>query len=47
MTFTAREDDSEFRILHHADDTGAEIQRGLMEAVRNTPEIEIRKTHLR
>ena len=24
---------SEFRILHHADDTGAEIQRGLMEAV--------------
>ena len=23
---------SEFRILHHADDTGAEIQRGLMEA---------------
>ena len=26
---------SEFRILHHADDTGAEIQRGLMEAVRN------------
>ena len=30
---------SEFRILHHADDTGAEIQRGLMEAVRNCPDI--------
>ena len=28
---------SEFRILHHADDTGAEIQRGLMEAVRSNP----------
>ena len=25
---------SEFRILHHADDTGAEIQRGLMEIGR-------------
>ena len=36
---------SEFRILHHADDTGAEIQRGLMEAVRNTPEIEIKENH--
>lgn len=32
---------SEFRILHHADDTGAEIQRGLMEAVRNNPNIDI------
>ena len=30
---------SEFRILHHADDTGAEIQRGLMEAVRHNPNI--------
>ena len=36
---------SEFRILHHADDTGAEIQRGLMEAVRNTPNIEVKENH--
>lgn len=36
---------SEFRILHHADDTGAEIQRGLMEAVRNNPDIEIKENH--
>jgi len=36
---------SEFRILHHADDTGAEIQRGLMEAVRACPEIEIKENH--
>ncbi|MGN0233550.1 MAG: L-aspartate oxidase [Bacteroidaceae bacterium] len=36
---------SEFRILHHADDTGAEIQRGLMEAVRNHPNIEILENH--
>ena len=32
---------SEFRILHHADNTGAEIQRGLMEAVRNNPDIDL------
>ena len=36
---------SEFRILHHADDTGAEIQRGLMEAVKAEPNIEIKETH--
>ena len=36
---------SEFRILHHADDTGAEIQRGLMEAVRNNPDIEVLEHH--
>ena len=36
---------SEFRILHHADDTGAEIQRGLMEAVRACPDIDIRENH--
>ena len=36
---------SEFRILHHADDTGAEIQRGLMAAVRNNPSIEIKENH--
>lgn len=36
---------SEFRILHHADDTGFEIQRGLMNAVRNTPNITILENH--
>lgn len=36
---------SEFRILHHADDTGAEIQRGLMVAVRACPNIEIKENH--
>lgn len=36
---------SEFRILHHADDTGAEIQRALMEACRNHPRIEIKENH--
>ena len=36
---------SEFRILHHKDDTGAEIQRGLMEAVRNNPNIDIKEDH--
>ncbi len=36
---------SAFRILHHADDTGAEIQRGLMEAVRSNPHIEVLEHH--
>ena len=36
---------SEFRILHHADDTGAEIQRGLMEAVRSNPGITVKENH--
>ena len=36
---------SEFRILHHADDTGAEIQRGLMAAVRANPDIDIKDNH--
>jgi L-aspartate oxidase len=36
---------SEFRILHHADDTGAEIQRGLMEAVRHCPDIDVKEHH--
>ena len=36
---------SEFRILHHADDTGAEIQRGLMNAVRANENIEILENH--
>ena len=34
---------SEFRILHHADDTGAEIQRGLMEAVKACPDIDVQE----
>ena len=37
---------SEFRILHHADDTGAEIQRGLMAAVPPTPILKFAKTIL-
>lgn len=36
---------SEFRILHHADDTGAEIQRGLIEAVRANPLIDVKENH--
>ena len=36
---------SEFRILHHADDTGAEIQRGLMAALRANPYIDILENH--
>ena len=36
---------SEFRILHHADDTGAEIQRGLMAAVRACPDIDVKEGH--
>ena len=36
---------SEFRILHHADDTGAEIQRGLMEAVKHNPFITVLEDH--
>ncbi len=36
---------SEFRILHHADDTGFEIQRGLMAAVRRHPDIEVLENH--
>lgn len=36
---------SEFRILHHADNTGFEIQRGLMEAVRRNPYIDIYENH--
>ena len=36
---------SEFRILHHADDTGAEIQRGLMAAVRANPYIDVLENH--
>lgn len=36
---------SEFRILHHADDTGFEIQRGLIEAVKNNPRITVLENH--
>lgn len=36
---------SEFRILHHADDTGFEIQRGLIESVRNHPNITLFENH--
>ena len=34
---------SEFRILHHKDNTGAEIERGLLEAVCNHPNIELKE----
>ena len=36
---------SEFRILHHADDTGFEIQRGLINAVRSNPNIKVFENH--
>lgn len=36
---------SEFRILHHADDTGFEIQRGLIEAIKAEPNICILENH--
>lgn len=36
---------SEFRILHHQDDTGFEIQRGLMDAVRHNPKIQVLENH--
>ena len=36
---------SEFRILHHADNTGWEIQRGLIEAVRADSNIDIFEHH--
>lgn len=36
---------SEFRILHHADNTGAEIQESLIKAVRNHPNITIFENH--
>ncbi len=37
---------SEFRILHHADNTGAEIQTSLVEQVRSNPYIDIYDHHL-
>ncbi len=36
---------SEFRILHHADNTGYEIQQSLIKAVRATPNIDIFENH--
>ncbi len=36
---------SEFRILHHADNTGFEIQRGLIEAVHSCPQIDVFEHH--
>lgn len=36
---------SEFRILHHADNTGAEIQVSLVEKVRNHPNIDLFENH--
>jgi L-aspartate oxidase len=36
---------SEFRILHHADNTGFEIQESLIKAVRANPDIDIFEDH--
>lgn len=36
---------SEFRILHHADNTGYEIQQSLIRAVREHPEIDVLENH--
>ncbi len=36
---------SDFRILHHADDTGFEIQRGLVQAVRRNKNITVLENH--
>ena len=36
---------SEFRILHHQDNTGAEIQESLIEAVKKNPNIDIYEDH--
>ncbi len=36
---------SEFRILHHADNTGHEIQQSLVKAVKSNPNIDIYENH--
>lgn len=36
---------SEFRILHHADNTGFEIQESLIQAVKNHPNIDVFENH--
>ena len=37
---------SEYRILHHKDNTGTEIQRALSEKVRNHNKIKVLENHL-
>lgn len=44
-TLTREGGHSEFRVLHHQDKTGAEIQRALTEKVRNHPNIQILENH--
>ena len=34
---------SEYRILHHKDNTGAEIERGLLQAIHDHPNIELKE----
>lgn len=34
---------SEFRILHHKDNTGAEVERGLLQAIHDHPNIELKE----
>lgn len=36
---------SEFRILHHKDNTGAEIQESLIQAIKNHPNIDVFENH--
>jgi len=36
---------SEFRVLHHKDQTGAEIERALLDKVKNHPNIEMLENH--
>ena len=36
---------SEFRILHHQDNTGAEIQESLIEAIKSNPNIDVYEGH--
>ena len=36
---------SEFRILHHKDNTGAEIQESLIKAIKKSPNIEVFENH--
>ena len=45
MTCTKEGGHSEFRILHHKDNTGAEIQTSLIEAVKQHPNITVLTDH--